>query len=157
MSQPLFKKALGLITGARPAAAQGFRNRPVRVPTGLRARWAAGGAEGEGVLANLSSTGCYVAGAHDLAVGAAVEVELTVPGRLTVPLKGLVARFKEGEGFALRFRGLSTTQQTLLEHAVWYLSSMLEHNRPIREHIRRGRAEAAYKGARLGGCRQRAA
>ena len=143
MSQPLFKKVLGLISFTRPADAQGFSNRPVRVPTGLRARWVAGGVEGEGVLANLSSTGCYLSGAHDLAVGAAVEVELTVPGRLTVPLKGLVARVKEGEGFGLRFRGLSATEQHLLEHAVWHLSSMLEHNRPIRERIERRRAASA--------------
>jgi hypothetical protein len=137
------KKALGLLAGARPADAQGFRHRPARVPTGLRARWAAVGAGGEGVLANISSTGCYVSGAHDLAVGDAVEVELTLPGRLTVPLKGLVARVKEGEGFGLRFRGLSATERLLLERAVWHLSSMLEHNRPIRERITRGRAGSA--------------
>ena len=142
MSQLLLKMALGLLAGARPADAQGFRDRPVRVPTGLRARWVAGGVEGEGVLANVSATGCYVSGAHDLAVGVAVVVELTVPGRLTVALKGLVTRVKEGEGFGLRFRGLSATEQHLLEHAVWHLSSILEHNRPIRERIERARAAA---------------
>ena len=140
MSQTLFKKALGLISAGRAAGTRGFRNRAARVPTNLRAKWAAGGIEGEGTLANISSTGCYVLGAHGLTVGDAVEVELTVPGRLTVPLRGLVARVKEGEGFGLRFRGLSATQQLLLERAVWHLSSLLEHNRPVRERIEARRA-----------------
>lgn len=159
MPQELLNKALGLIRGDRTAKEKPLRNRPVRVPTDLRTRWAAAGAEGGGRIINLSASGCYVAAAHDLQVGDVVEVELTVPGRLTVSLKGPVARVKEGEGFALRFRRQSTTQQLLLDHAVWYLSSRLEHNRPVRQRVERRResSESTYKGPRLGGCLQRTA
>ena len=93
---------------------------------------------GPGALTNISSTGCYIEGAHGPVVGDVVETELSVPGRFTVPLKALVARVKQGEGFGLRFRGLSDTQRLLLERAVWHLWSMLEHNRLIRESSPRG-------------------
>ena len=159
MPQELLNKALDLLKGAAPAKGKTFRNRPVRVPTDLRTNWAAGGAEGGGRITNLSASGCYVAAAHDLRLGDVVEVELTVPGRLTVSLKGPVCRVNQGEGFALRFRGQSTTQQLLLDHAVWYLSSQLEHNRPVRQRIERRRegSGVTYRGPRLGGCLSRAA
>ena len=96
--------------------------------------------EGEEALTNISSTGRYIEGAHGLVVGDVVEIKLSVPGRFAVPLKALVARVKQGEGFGLRFRWLSNTQRLLLERAVWHLWSMLEHNRPIRERLAKGRA-----------------
>jgi hypothetical protein len=115
-------------------------------------RWFVSSVESEGKLTNLSATGCYVSAANDLRVGDVVEVELTVPGRLTVSLRGPVARLSHKEGFALRFRRLSATQELLLEHAVWHLSAELEHNRPIRERlVKERKGSAAPCGRRPGG------
>lgn len=135
MLQHSVKKAIGLIRQPQTPPPRVERPRELRVPTDLKVNWTWGGAEHGGVLKNISACGCFILAENEVRVGDQMQLELTIPGMLTIPIMGLVARVRGGEGFALRFRGLSGTAAVLLKLSLWHLSSILEHNRPILERI----------------------
>lgn len=140
MLQHSVTKSIEFVEQIKPSPRKVERPRELRVPTDLKVSWTWGGETHAGVLKNISPNGCFILAENEVHVGDQVHLELTIPGVMTIPIRGLVARVRGAEGFALRCRGLNGTEVVLLKLALWHLSSMLEHNRPILDRIEQTRS-----------------
>ena len=104
------------------ASAEGRRRpRAVRAEAPLKVVWSWGPVEQEGILRNISVGGCFIEAGGEVSLGDRIHFRLSVPGLLHMQVAGLVVRRRSGEGFALRFSKVSTTEQALLERAVSHL------------------------------------
>jgi PilZ domain len=99
------------------------RRNSLRVPTNLTAQWHGLLARSEGTIADLSSTGCFVLTGGDASPGELISLRISIPGVMHLQVWGKVVYQIEEMGFALRFKDLSTTDQTLLNRLIEYVSN----------------------------------
>ena len=99
------------------------RRNSQRVPTNLTAQWHGLLAASEGTIADLSATGCFVLTGGDVTPGELISLEISAPGVLRLQVWGRVVYQIEEMGFALRFKDVSTTDQTLLNRLIDFVSS----------------------------------
>lgn len=97
------------------------RERAPRAKTSIKVRWSWGPVEREGVIRDISVMGCFIATGEQVAAGDAILIGLGIPGLIHMRIEGLVVRRERGEGFGVRFKKMSGTEQALLSHAVRYL------------------------------------
>ena len=85
-----------------------------RLRTNLRTFWEVGAERHEGVVLNLSVTGCFVVTPAEVPIGSVVRVEVGQPNLLHMTLEGKAVHFLKGRGFGVRFKDVTQTQQILL-------------------------------------------
>jgi hypothetical protein len=98
------------------------RRRAPRLRINLRTFWESRAERHEGVVLNLSSTGCFMVTPVEVAAGAAVRVEVGRPNLLHMTLEGRAVHVLRGRGFGVRFRDITPTQQILLEKLIQILT-----------------------------------
>jgi PilZ domain len=103
------------------------RRRSERVRVDLNTQWKSEQATREGTVVDISLHGCFIATQDDTSrVGDFIEVEIRVPSVLRMDLRGIVAHKIRGRGFAVRFKDLTGTEQSLLQ----MLLKMLKQRAP---------------------------
>jgi hypothetical protein len=101
------------------------RRRSERVRANLPVRWVGAFAEHEGTIGDISINGCFILSDGDVKIGELISLEIDLPRVLRLQLWGNVVNHAEEIGFALRFKDLTVTDQTLL-------TRLLEYVRPKR-------------------------
>jgi hypothetical protein len=91
------------------------RRQAERVYVQLNARWEGVLARCEGHVVDLSATGCFVLTADRVKPKELIRVEIQLPTEGWLYLWGEVVYRIEEMGFALRFTGVSETEQTMLD------------------------------------------
>jgi PilZ domain len=91
------------------------RRKSERVRVHLNTRWKNERTIREGMVVDISLHGCFVATPDEVRAGDFIEVEISVPSVLRMDLGGIVAHKIRGKGFAIRFKDLSGTKQSLLQ------------------------------------------
>ena len=90
------------------------RRRSPRLRTNLKTYWESGAERHEGVVFNLSVTGCFIVTPADVPTGAVIRVEVGRPNLLHMTLEGKAVHILKGRGVGVRFKDVSGTQQALL-------------------------------------------
>lgn len=99
------------------------RRRAERVPANLPVQWEGAFAKAEGTIADISTGGCFILTGGEVQDGELISVEINLPQMLRMSLWGNVVYRAKEIGFAMRFKDLSITEQTLLKRVI-------EHVRP---------------------------
>jgi hypothetical protein len=97
------------------------RRQSERVDADLQVDWHGLLNSRKGNISDISVSGCFVLTGGDVTPGELISVEMVVPGLLRMELWGKVVYQIPDMGFALRFKDLSVTQQTLLARLIEYL------------------------------------
>lgn len=100
---------------------QAERRRAERVRAGLPIRWEGLLAKGQGIISDISDTGCFILTGGQVEPDELISVELDVPSLLRMHLWGSVVYSSEPIGFAIRFKELSATEQTSLARVLDHL------------------------------------
>ncbi|HEX8129601.1 MAG TPA: PilZ domain-containing protein [Pyrinomonadaceae bacterium] len=90
------------------------RRQAERVYVRLNARWEGVLARCEGNIVDLSATGCFVLTSDRVKPKELIRVEIQLPTEGWLYLWGEVVYRIEEMGFALRFTGVSETEQSML-------------------------------------------
>ena len=90
------------------------RRQAERVYVRLDARWEGVLAQCEGHIVDLSTTGCFVLTSDRVKPKELIRVEIQLPTEGWLYLWGEVVYRIEDMGFALRFTGVSTMEQAML-------------------------------------------
>jgi hypothetical protein len=90
------------------------RRQAERVYVRLNARWEGVLAQCEGNIVDLSATGCFVLTSDRVKPKELIRVEIQLPTEGWLYLWGEVVYRIEDMGFALRFTGVSTMEQAML-------------------------------------------
>lgn len=90
------------------------RRRSPRLRANLKTYWDNGVERHEGVVLNLSATGCFVVTPVVVPAGSTVRVEVGQPSLLHMTLEGRAVHVLKGRGFGVRFKDVTHTQQILL-------------------------------------------
>lgn len=91
-----------------------------RVRVHLNAHWEGVLARREGVISDISSTGCFILTSDEVERGELVRLEIETPTEGWIYLWGEVVYLIEEMGFALRFTGASESEQTMLALLIDY-------------------------------------
>ena len=91
------------------------RRQSERVYVRLNARWEGVLAQCEGHVVDLSATGCFVLTADRVKPKELIRVEIQLPTEGWLYLWGEVVYQIEEMGFAVRFTGVSETEQAMLD------------------------------------------
>ena len=91
------------------------RRQAERVYVQLNARWEGVLARCEGHIVDLSTTGCFVLTSDRVKPKELIRVEIQLPTEGWLYLWGEVVYRIEEMGFALRFTGVSDTEQAMLD------------------------------------------
>jgi hypothetical protein len=91
-----------------------------RVRVHLNARWEGVLARREGVISDISATGCFILTSDEVERGELVRLEIETPTEGWIYLWGEVVYLIEEMGFAVRFTGASESEQTMLALLIDY-------------------------------------
>ena len=91
-----------------------------RVRVHLNARWEGVLARREGVISDISATGCFILTSDEVEAGELVRLEIETPSEGWIYLWGEVVYLIEEMGFALRFTGAGESEQTMLALLIDY-------------------------------------
>ncbi len=94
------------------------RQRAERAPVNLATCYEWGPHKQDGVIKDISATGCFITSPADVAIGDSITVPVHAPGLLHMRAPGVVVRKVVTGGFAVRFVRLSVTDRTLLDRFV---------------------------------------
>jgi len=108
------------------------RRRAERAPVNLETCYEWGPHKQDGVIKDISATGCFITSPADVAIGDSITVPVHAPGLLHMRAPGVVVRKVVTGGFAVRFVRLSVTDRTLLGRFV--------------EHVLKGHTSSAGVG-----------
>ncbi len=97
------------------------RRQSERVYVQLNARWEGVLARCEGHIVDLSATGCFVLTSDRVKQKELIRVEIQLPTEGWLYLWGEVVYRIEEMGFALRFTGVSDTEQAMLDLLLEYM------------------------------------
>jgi hypothetical protein len=97
------------------------RRQAERVYVRLNARWEGVLAQCEGNIVDLSATGCFVLTADRVKPKELIRVEIQLPTEGWLYLWGEVVYRIEEMGFALRFTGVSDTEQSMLDLLIEFM------------------------------------
>jgi hypothetical protein len=97
------------------------RRRAERVRADLPVRWEGFLEKSQGTISDLSANGCFILTGGAVEPDELVSVEMDVPALLRMQLWGIVVYSSQPVGFAIRFKELSATEQTLLSRVLDYL------------------------------------
>jgi hypothetical protein len=90
------------------------RRRSPRLRTNLKTYWESGAERHEGVVLNLSVTGCFIVTPANVLAGTVIRVEVGQPNLLHMTLEGRAVHILKGRGVGVRFKDMTLTQQALL-------------------------------------------
>ena len=90
------------------------RRRAPRLRVNLKTYWEVNSVRHEGVVLNLSATGCFIGTPVEVQAGSVVRVEVGQPNLLHMSLEGKAVHILKGRGLGVRFKDVTTTQQSLL-------------------------------------------
>lgn len=114
------------------------RRKDERLRGDLSARWEGVLARQEGVLVDISPSGCFILTRDDVRIHELVRLEIDSPTRQVVYLWGEVVYKMTELGFAVRFTGTDRKETETLE-------LLLDSLRKRRPRTRRGRRAVASK------------
>jgi hypothetical protein len=97
------------------------RRRAERVRADLPVRWEGFLEKSKGTISDISVNGCFILTGGAVKPDELVSVEMDVPSLLHMQLWGIVVYSSEPIGFAIRFKELSATEQTLLDRVINHL------------------------------------
>lgn len=87
----------------------------------LPVRWEGFLEKSKGTISDISVNGCFILTGGAVKPDELVSVEMDVPSLLHMQLWGIVVYSSEPIGFAIRFKELSATEQTLLDRVINHL------------------------------------
>lgn len=80
--------------------------------------WDGKSGEEKGVLADISERGCFVLGSGDVEDGDVISIYVPMPNGLRVQFSGEIVNHVLEIGFGLRFLGLNSAQEELLQQLI---------------------------------------
>ena len=93
-----------------------------RVRADLNTHWAAGENMYEGIIRDISRTGCFILATERVSRRLHVFIEIGLPGLLHMRLQGAVTREVRGVGFGVKFHSISATERLMLERLLQQLT-----------------------------------
>jgi hypothetical protein len=97
------------------------RRNSERVWTNFAVRWQGPLASGDATVSDISVSGCFILTGGEVSPGELVSLEIDIPQALRLRLWGKVVYRIADIGFALRFKGLTITELTLLRRLMEYV------------------------------------
>jgi c-di-GMP-binding flagellar brake protein YcgR len=97
------------------------RRRAERVRADVPVRWEGLLEKNRGTISDISVTGCFILSGGAVKTDELVSVEMDVPSLLQMQLWATVVYSSEPIGFAVRFKELSASEQSLLDRVINHL------------------------------------
>lgn len=89
-----------------------------RVRVNLEVSWQAGDVPRQGMISDISVSGCFILCSGDVADGNPISVELRPARAKTITLRGEVVNHHDEIGFAMRFTGVGKKESTFLQKLI---------------------------------------
>lgn len=94
------------------------RRRAPRFQVNVEMRWESASRQNKGTISDISTSGCFVLTAPEVAVKELIKVGIPLPGGKAVTLSGETVYTVEEIGFAMRFVELGKREQQFLQRLV---------------------------------------